>query len=129
MRQSPAMVRLAQGVNHDAVAEGRRAVQQASADHLPFPDATFTCAAMTGVIGFLPDPIAALQEIRRVLREGGRLVVLGRDPTMRGAEAGPEPMASRLRFSGDDELRRLPLEGGFDRGNVVRRALLPFARK
>ena len=126
---SPDMVRLAQEVNHDAVAEGRLAVQQASADHLPFPDATFTCAAMTGVLGFLPDPIAALQEIRRVLREGGRLVVLGSDPTMRGTPAAPEPMASRLHFYGDDELRRLALEAGFDRANVVRRALLPFARK
>src|SRR5260370_8153522 len=82
---------------------------------------------MTGVLGFLPDPIAALREIRRVLGEGGRLVVLGSDPTMRGTPAAPEPMASRLRFYGDDELRRLALEAGFDRANVVRRAPLPFS--
>lgn len=126
---SPDMVRLAQEVNHDAVAEGRLAVKQASADHLPFSDATFTCAAMTGVLGFLPDPIAALREIRRVLGEGGRLVVLGSDSMWRGTPAAPEPMASRLRFYGDDELRRLALEAGFDRADVVRRALLPFARK
>src|SRR5260370_42313217 len=82
---------------------------------------------MTGVLGFLPDPIAALREIRRVLGEGGRLVVLGSDPTMRGTPAAPEPMASRLRFYGDDELRRLALEAGFDRANVVRRGRLPVA--
>src|SRR5258707_12115856 len=74
---SPDMGRLAQEVNHDAVAEGRLAVKQASADHLPFPDATFTCAAMTGVLGFLPDPIAALRETRRGVGEGGRLAGLG----------------------------------------------------
>ena len=34
-----------------------------------------------------------------------------------------------MRFYGDDELRRLALEAGFGRANVVRRALLPFARK
>jgi ubiquinone/menaquinone biosynthesis C-methylase UbiE len=126
---SPDMVRLAQEVNHEAVAEGRLEVQQASADHLPFPDATFTCAAMTGVLGFLPDPVAALREIRRVLREDGRLVVLGSDPAIRGTMAAPEPMASRLHFYSDDELRQLAEDAGFDRARVVRRDLEPFARK
>src|SRR5258708_35581048 len=95
---SPDMVRLAQEVNHGAVAEGRLAVKQASADHLPFPDATFTCAAMTGVLGFLPDPIAALREIRRELGEGGRRGVLGSDPTLAGTAAAPEPVASPVAF-------------------------------
>src|SRR5258707_12244067 len=100
------MVRLAWEVNHDAVAAGRVELHRASADHLPFPDDTFSAAAMTGVLGFLPDAVAALREIRRGLVEGGRLVVLGSDPAMRGTLAGPEPMASRLRFYPDDELRR-----------------------
>ena len=123
------MVRLAQEVNHDAVAEGRLAVQYASADRLPFPDETFTCAAMTGVLGFLPDPVAALREIWRVLSPGGRLVVLGSDPVLRGTPAAPEPMASRLRFYSDDELRRLAEEAGFAGAEVVRRTLLPFAQQ
>lgn len=123
------MVRLAREVNADAVAEDRLEVQQADAEHLPFSDATFTCAAMTGVLGFLPDPVAALREIRRVLGAGGRLVVLGADPALRGTPAAPEPMASRLRFYDDDEHRRLALEAGFDRATVVRRDLEPFARQ
>ena len=126
---SPDMVRLAGEVNHDAVARGRLAVQRASADHLPFPDATFTCAAMTGVLGFLPEPVAALRELRRVLDAGGRLVVLGSDPAWRGTPAAPEPMASRLRFYSDDELRQLARDAGFDNAKVVWRELLPFARQ
>jgi ubiquinone/menaquinone biosynthesis C-methylase UbiE len=126
---SPDMVRLAQEVNHDAVVDGRLDVRQVNADHLPFPDATFTCATMTGVLGFLPDPIAALREIRRVLSPGGRLVVLGSDPAMRGTLAAPEPMASYLRFYSDDELRQLAIEAGFGRAKVVRRDLEPFARQ
>jgi SAM-dependent methyltransferase len=126
---SPDMVRLAQEVNHDAVAQRRLEIRQARADHLPFSDAMFTCAAMTGVLGFLPDPIAALRELWRVLGEGGRLVVLGSDPTMRGTPAAPEPMASRLRFYEDDELKRLAEDAGFDRAKVVRRDLEPFARQ
>jgi SAM-dependent methyltransferase len=126
---SPDMVRLAEEVNHDAVAEGRLEIQQASADRLPFPDATFTCAAMTGVFGFLPDPVVALREIRRVLGKGGRLVVLGSNPALRETPAAPQPMASRLRFYEDDELRRLAEVAGFDRANVVRRDLEPYARQ
>lgn len=126
---SPDMVRLAQQVNHDAVAQGRLVIYQASAEHLPFPDATFTCAAMTGVLGFLPDPVAALRELWRVLGEGGRLVMLGSDPSMRGTPAAPEPMASRLCFYEDDELQRLAEQAGFTKANVVRRDLLPFARQ
>jgi SAM-dependent methyltransferase len=123
------MVQLAQEVNLDAIAQGRLVIHQAGADHLPFPDAVFTCAAMTGVLGFLPDPVAALRELWRVLNAGGRLVVLGSDPAMRGTPAAPEPMASRLRFYDEDELRRLGEEAGFATAHVVRRDLLPFAQQ
>jgi SAM-dependent methyltransferase len=123
------MVQLAQEVNHDAVAQGVLSIQRASAERLPFPDATFTCAVMTGVFGFLPDPVAALRELRRVLGSGGRLVVLGSDPAWRGTPAAPEPMASQLRFYRDDELRQLARDAGFAVVNVVRRDLELFARQ
>ena len=101
------MVRLAREVNEEAVAAGRLEVVQASADDLPFEDDRFTAAAMTGVLGFLPDSVAALREIRRTLAPGGRLAVLGSDPELRGTPGAPEPMASRLRFYDTEELRRL----------------------
>jgi SAM-dependent methyltransferase len=126
---SAAMVRLAVEVNRDAVAAGRLEVRESSADQLPFADATFTCAAMTGVLGFLPDPVAVLREIRRVLAPGGRFVGLGSDPEMRGTPAAPEPMASRLRFYESDELETLARKAGFDDVRVVRRTLEVYARE
>ncbi len=42
---------------------------------LPFADSTFTAAAMVRVYNFLEYPVAALQELRRVLVPGGCLVV------------------------------------------------------
>lgn len=123
------MVRLAEMVNHDAVARGALSIQRASADRLPFADATFTCAVMTGVFGFLPDALAALRELRRVLTSGGRLVLLGSDAAWRGTPAAPEPMASRLRFYEDEELERLAGAAGFAKATVVRRELLEFARQ
>ncbi|MDP3768515.1 MAG: methyltransferase domain-containing protein [Dehalococcoidia bacterium] len=126
---SPEMVRLAREENREAVARGRLEVLEASADRFPFPDATFTCAAMTGVLGFLPNPVAALAEIRRVLRPNARLVILGSDPENRGTPAAPEPMASRLRFYDSEQLEGLAREAGFDNVRVVRRDLERFARE
>ncbi len=86
---SPDMVRLALEVNREAASEGRLAIQEARADALPFPDATFSCAVMTGVLGFLPDPVAALREIRRVLARGGRYVMAGERSRDEGHPRGP----------------------------------------
>jgi ubiquinone/menaquinone biosynthesis C-methylase UbiE len=42
-----------------------------SAERLPFPDAHFDCVASTWTVCSIPDPVAALREVRRVLRPGG----------------------------------------------------------
>jgi ubiquinone/menaquinone biosynthesis C-methylase UbiE len=42
---------------------------------LPYPDGSFDAAYLTVVLGEIPDQIAALRELRRVLKPGGRLVV------------------------------------------------------
>jgi ubiquinone/menaquinone biosynthesis C-methylase UbiE len=42
---------------------------------LPFPDRSFDAAYLVSVLGEIPDPTAALAELRRVLKPGGRLVI------------------------------------------------------
>ncbi|HXW06416.1 MAG TPA: methyltransferase domain-containing protein [Vicinamibacterales bacterium] len=126
---SPDMVRLARAANREAIEAGRLEVLHATAERLPFADGSFTCAAMTGVLGFLADPARAFAEIRRVLQPGGRFVSLGSDAALRGTPAAPEPMASRLRFYEDAELEALARDAGFAQARVVRRDLAPFARE
>jgi SAM-dependent methyltransferase len=126
---SPDMVRLARNENADAVDRGRLGVVEANAHALPFADDTFTCAAMTGVLGFLQQPVVALAEMHRVLAGGGRVVILGSDPELKGTPGAPEPMASRLRFYDDDEFEALGREAGFAHVEVVRRDLELFARE
>jgi ubiquinone/menaquinone biosynthesis C-methylase UbiE len=48
---------------------------QGDATALPYEDASVDAVALTAVLGEIPDPVAALREIRRVLKPGGRLVV------------------------------------------------------
>jgi ubiquinone/menaquinone biosynthesis C-methylase UbiE len=56
---------------------GRRAeVVDAGGEHLPFPDASIDTAVATLVLCTIPDPDAALDEIARVLKPGGRLLFL-----------------------------------------------------
>jgi ubiquinone/menaquinone biosynthesis C-methylase UbiE len=48
---------------------------QGDATALPYGDASIDAVALTAVLGEIPDPVAALREIRRVLKPKGRLVV------------------------------------------------------
>jgi protein-L-isoaspartate O-methyltransferase len=48
---------------------------QGDARQLPYPDAGFDAAYLTAVLGEIPDQDAALRELARVLKPGGRLVV------------------------------------------------------
>jgi ubiquinone/menaquinone biosynthesis C-methylase UbiE len=51
-------------------------VVDAPAARLPFPNASFDTAVVTFVLCTVPDPGAALTEIARVLRPGGRLMFM-----------------------------------------------------
>jgi ubiquinone/menaquinone biosynthesis C-methylase UbiE len=49
-------------------------LHQAGAESLPFADASFDTALVTWVLCTIPDAPAALREVLRVLRPGGRMV-------------------------------------------------------
>jgi ubiquinone/menaquinone biosynthesis C-methylase UbiE len=51
-------------------------VVEAPAEKLPFPDSSFDTAAVTLVLCTVPDPEAALAEIKRVLKPEGHLLFL-----------------------------------------------------
>jgi len=71
---------------------------QGDATALPYEDASMDAVVLTAVLGEVPEPAAALREVRRVLKAGGRLLVgeLFGDPHFttrsalrrQGAEAG-----------------------------------------
>jgi arsenite methyltransferase len=75
---SDSMLALARG---RAVPAGSAPVEYRSGDAyaVPYPDGTFDAAVCTQVLEYLEDVPAALAEARRVLRHGGRLLVLDTD--------------------------------------------------
>lgn len=74
---SPEMLRLAQ--NAAAASQpntGNLLTRHLNAaEPLPFPDDSFDCALSIDLLVHLPDPIAALAELRRVVKRGGLLLV------------------------------------------------------
>jgi ubiquinone/menaquinone biosynthesis C-methylase UbiE len=62
------------GASEAGVAE-RITAMRGDARELPYEDGTFDAAFLVTVLGEIPDQDAALRELRRVLRPGGRLVV------------------------------------------------------
>ena len=101
--------------------------RQGDAEELPFADGSFDVALCQQGLQFFPDKVAALREMHRILKSGGRLVV----SVVRSLEHNPlmdtqiEPLKHYLGDEaanvqravcslGDaDELRRLHADAGF----------------
>jgi len=82
---SPELLRLASNRTGEVVAPV--SLIRASAEHLPFSGAVFETIVMTWTLCSIPNPIAALSEMRRVLGPGGRLIFVehGLSPEIRTA--------------------------------------------
>jgi SAM-dependent methyltransferase len=94
-------------------------VRQAPADSLPWPDAAFDAALAQLVVNFLPDPVAGVREMARVVRPGGVVAACiwdyGHGMTMLHAfwEA-----ARTLDPAAPDEARTMPIQTAADLSKV-----------
>jgi len=74
-----------------------------TAEKLPLADAAFDTVVSTYTLCTIPDPVAALREVRRVLRPGGRLLF---------SEHGRAPDANVRKWQGRIQPFWSPLAGG-----------------
>ncbi len=72
---SETMLQQASRGNAEAIASGKVELRLGDASVLPHPDNSFHKAFATNVVYFWKDPVVVLQEIRRVMKPGGRLAL------------------------------------------------------
>jgi ubiquinone/menaquinone biosynthesis C-methylase UbiE len=123
------MIRVAIETNREDIERGRLVIKRSEADTLPYSNDMFTCAVMTGVLGFIEDPLTCFNEIFRTLKNGGRLVIFTSTKKLVGTPAAPEPVASRLHFYDDLELENLARSAGFSSARVEHPSLYEYAKK
>ncbi len=107
---------------------------QASAERLPFADATFDSAVVTLVFCSVDDPLRGLREVRRVLKPGGALLMVehvrSRNPMLGAIQTAITPLTRRMlggcRWNRDTE--RTVREAGFtiEQRRDLSWSLMPF---
>jgi SAM-dependent methyltransferase len=108
---SPLMVQLANRRYRALVASGVLRVSEATSANIPHQDSSFDRACAVHTCYFWPNPRRDFGEIRRVLRDGGVLVV-GVRAKEDAARTAKYP-ANVYHFYDEDELRSLACDSGF----------------
>jgi ArsR family transcriptional regulator len=101
-------------------------VRRGELEALPIGDAELDAATLLLVLNHLPDPATALAEAARVLRPGGRLLVVDMLPHDR--EEYRQQMGHVWLGFSDEYVRRLVIAAGFDRLRVVPLPAQPEAK-
>ena len=73
---APGSVAASRGKNADLIKAGRVEIQQASVSQLPYPDNKFDAITAVETQYYWPDLVKDMQEILRVLKPGGTLIVI-----------------------------------------------------
>jgi SAM-dependent methyltransferase len=93
---------------------------------LPWEDGRFSVVSSLNCLKFVPDPQKALQEMRRVLRAGGRAVLTLDDEVKDPRKSGKIDAFGQWQWSADDA-RRMMEGAGFADVSVTRAPTrLPF---
>ena len=72
---SPTMVEEARELNDEFIKAGVAGFKQASIEELPFPDSFFDCITTTNTLYFWPYPEENIEELLRVLKPNGKLLI------------------------------------------------------
>jgi SAM-dependent methyltransferase len=102
------------GKNAQLIQTGRVEIKQASVSRLPFPDNKFNLVTAVETQYYWPDPVKDMQEILRVLKPGGKLIVIA-ESYRKGAKNKRRQVIKILGYArlGVEEHRELFLTAGY----------------
>ena len=111
---SAASVATSRQTNARLIEAGRVDIRQGTVSRLPFPDGTFDLVTAIETHYYWPDPVADFGEVRRVLKPGGRVVVIAETYKGRRFDALYQPAMKLLRatYLTLEEHRNLLVEAG-----------------
>jgi ubiquinone/menaquinone biosynthesis C-methylase UbiE len=113
---SPTSVETSRAVNAGLIQSGRADVQQASVSKLPFDDASFDLVTAVETHYYWPDLAQDLREVRRVLKPGGRFLLIAETYKGRSMDWIFRPVMRILlqsTYLSLDEHREAFIEAGF----------------
>ncbi len=115
---SPVSVSKSSKVNARAIAEGRCHVQEASATDIPFEEETFDLVTAFETIYFWPDIEHCFNEVKMVLKPGGRFVIVNEDDGLTGSNEKWEKIIDGMHTYTPDEIRLHLTNAGFSGINI-----------
>ena len=110
---SPVSVKKSREVNAAAIAAGRCKVVEGSADALPFEDVCFDLVTAFETVYFWPSIEECFRGVRRVLKEGGRFVIVNEDDGLSGNKEKCDKIIVGMHTYTPDELRTHLSAAGF----------------
>jgi SAM-dependent methyltransferase len=111
---SPIMVKAAKRANRRRIAAGTAEFVLGDAAEMPWHDGRFSAASIVGSFLALAEPQAVLRESYRVLRSGGRVLVLVEWNADDGLDHSKAAARWSMRLWHEDELRSMMRGAGFD---------------
>lgn len=115
---SPMQVGFARSRLADRIAEGTAEVVLGDAAALPWDDGRFSAALCVGGLELMPEPAAAIRELRRVLRPGGRAVFTAGTSDEDHSAAQRRAEALDIWAPTEAQVRDAVREAGFDEVDI-----------
>ena len=108
------MVKLASGINRELVESGKAEFKRGYASSLPWGDNDFTVVATIEVFFFLDKVEKTLEEIFRILKPGGRLIIEMGYTKDDGADHSRAIKKMGLKLYTGEKMRKLLKNAGFE---------------